>query len=247
MMANSHTPLGDRLIRCQSHPGAQTKLKDGRAWRIGAEDEVAWVNAGVTGGRSITAAVPSVSAAYATLAFPVGFELDRDDMRPAEDRFDDAVLSVLSAHTEPQPWWLAFLETGASDVVLDDAPRARVYGWNYVLVRASPHEARTWRSDDGRWFTALRELMFPADHSWLVSSLWDDAWACVGGSPDLRASDGTGTARWGGEDGSVGSRYVADKSARRDAPADPALAQTFAPARRQGWRHAIQEATYSPQ
>lgn len=27
--------------------------------------------------------------------------------------------------------------------------------------------------------------MFPADRSWLVSSLWDDAWAGVGGSDDL--------------------------------------------------------------
>lgn len=129
--------------------GPQTKLKDGRAWRIGAEDEVAWVNAGVTEGRSITAAVPSIFAAYATLAFPFGLELDRDDLRPAEDRFDDAVLSVLSAHTKRQPWWLGFLETGASDVVFDDAPRVRVYGWNYVLLRAGPHEAQTWRSDEG--------------------------------------------------------------------------------------------------
>ncbi len=163
----------------------QTKLKDDRAWRIGTEDEVAWINAGVTTGWSITAAIPSAFAAYATLAFPVDLEMDRADMRPAEDRFDDAVLSVLSAHTEPQPWWLGFLETGASDVVFDDAPRVHVYGWNYVLVQAGPHEARTWRSDEGRWFTALPELMFPADHSWLVSSLWDDAWACVGGSADL--------------------------------------------------------------
>jgi hypothetical protein len=165
--------------------GPQTKLKDGRAWRIGADDQVAWVNGGVTRGRSITAAVPSVFAAYATLAFPVGLELDRADMRPAEDRSDDALLSVLSAHTQPQPWWLGFLETGASDVVVDDAPRARVYGWNYVLAQAGPQEARTWRSDKGRWFTALPELMFPADHSWLVSSLWDHAWTCVGGSADL--------------------------------------------------------------
>jgi hypothetical protein len=162
-----------------------TELKDGRAWRIGAEDEVAWVNAGVIGGRSITAAVPSVFAAYASLVFPVDLELDRADMRPAEDRFDDAVLRVLSAHTKPQPWWLGFLETGASDVVLDDAPRVHVYGWKYILVGAGPHEARTWRSDEGRWFTALPELMFPADHGWLMSSLWDDAWACVGGSADL--------------------------------------------------------------
>jgi hypothetical protein len=39
-------------------------------------------------------------------------------------------------------------------------------------------------------------LMFPADRSWLFSSLWDDDWTCIGGSralvdvflahPDLR-------------------------------------------------------------
>jgi hypothetical protein len=163
----------------------QTQLKDGRAWRIGTEDEVAWVNAGVTRGRSIAAAVPSVFTAYATLAFPLDLNSSRDDQRSAEDRFDDAVLSVLAAHTDPQPWWLGFLETGGSDVVLHDAPRVHVYSWNYVLVQAGPHEARTWRSDEGRWFTAFPELMFPADHGWLVSSLWDDAWVCVGGSPDL--------------------------------------------------------------
>ena len=93
---------------------------------------------------------------------------------------------MLCAHTEAQPWWLGFLDTGASDVVFDDALRVRVYsGWNYVLVQAGPHEARTWRIDERRWFTALPELMFPADRSWLVSSLWDDAWAGVGGSAEL--------------------------------------------------------------
>lgn len=102
---------------------------------------------------------------------------------------------VLSAHTEPQPWWLGFLETGASDVVLDEAPRVHVYSnWPYVLVQAGPQEARNWRSDEGRWHTALPELMFPADRSWLLSSLWDDAWAGVGGSDDsdLCASHRTG-------------------------------------------------------
>ena len=78
------------------------------------------------------------------------------------------------------------LRYGASDVVLDGARRVRMYsGWSYVLVQAGPHEARTWRSDERRWFTALPELMFPADRSWLVSSLWDDAWAGVGGSAEL--------------------------------------------------------------
>jgi hypothetical protein len=162
-----------------------TRLKDGRSWRIGTENEVAWINAGVTPGLSITAAVPSTFDGYATVAFPLDPESDRDAMRPAEDRFDDALLRVLCAHTEPQPWWIGFLDTGASDVVLDDAPRVRVYsGWPYVLVQAGPHEARTWRSGM-RWFTALPELMFPADQSWLVSSLWDDAWGCVGASDEL--------------------------------------------------------------
>jgi hypothetical protein len=27
--------------------------------------------------------------------------------------------------------------------------------------------------------------MFPADRSWLVSSLWDDDWTCLGGSTEL--------------------------------------------------------------
>ena len=165
---------------------SQTARKDGRAWRIGTEDDVAWINAAVTAGTSITAAIPPVFAAYATLAFPLGLEVPRERLRRLEDRFDDTLLHVLSAHTEPQPWWLGFLETGASDVVLDTAPRVHVYSrWPYVLMQAGPREARNWRSDTGRWHTALPELMFPGDRSWLLSSLWDDAWACVGGSDDL--------------------------------------------------------------
>jgi hypothetical protein len=164
----------------------QTQIKDGRTWRIGADEEVAWINDGITVGLSITASIPPIFATYATLVFPLELDWSRDQARPAEARFDDALLRVLCAHTKPQPWWLGFLDTGASDVVLDDASRVRMYsGWNYVLAQAGPHEARTWRSDEGRWFTALPELMFPADRSWLVSSLWDDAWAGVGGSAEL--------------------------------------------------------------
>jgi hypothetical protein len=162
------------------------QIKDGRAWRTGTDEEVAWINDGVTRGLSITASIPPIFAAYATLAFPVELEAGRDRVRSAEDRFDDALLRVLSALTEPQPWWIGFLDTGATDVVFDDAPRVRVYsGWNYVLVQAGPHQARTWRSDTRRWFTALPELIFPAGRSWLLSSLWDDAWAGVGGSAEL--------------------------------------------------------------
>ncbi len=102
---------------------SQTARKDGSVWRIGTEDEVAWINAGWVGGRSITASIPPVFDAYATLAFPLGLEVSREVLRPREDRFDDTLLRVLSAHTEPQPWWLGFLETGGSDVVLNEAPR----------------------------------------------------------------------------------------------------------------------------
>jgi hypothetical protein len=47
------------------------------------------------------------------------------------------------------------------------------------------------------WRDVLPDLMFPADRSWLVSTLCDDDWACAGGPaslvdrflahPDLRA------------------------------------------------------------
>ena len=169
-----------------SETGRQTRIKDARTWALGVADDVAWINEGVNPGMSISASVPPIFAAYATLVFPLGLECSRDQMRPAEDRFDDALLRVLCAHTAPQPWWLGFLDTGATDVVLDDAPRVVIYsGWNYVLVQAGPREARTWRAEERRWFTALPELMFPADRSWLVSSLWDDAWAGVGGSDEL--------------------------------------------------------------
>jgi hypothetical protein len=29
--------------------------------------------------------------------------------------------------------------------------------------------------------------MFPEDHTWLVSTLWDDDWSCIGGSQALTA------------------------------------------------------------
>jgi hypothetical protein len=166
-------------------PEPRDQVKDGKAWLVGTDHEVGWINDGVRQGRSIAAAIPPVFASYATLTFPLEPLSDETARRVEDDRFDDAVLRVLCAHTDRQPWWLGFLDTGASDVVLDDAPRVLVYhGWRYVLVQAGPREARMWRSDR-RWFTALPELMFPADRSWLLSSLWDDAWACVGGSEDL--------------------------------------------------------------
>ena len=60
-------------------------------------------------------------------------------------------------------------------------------GWHYVLAEAGPQQAATWRrwGDWSFWKGALPNLMFPADRSWLVSTLWDDDWTCIGGPASL--------------------------------------------------------------
>jgi hypothetical protein len=52
---------------------------------------------------------------------------------------------------------------------------------------AGPEQAATWRQRDlpSFWKGALPNLMFPADRSWLVSTLWDDDWTCIGGPAGL--------------------------------------------------------------
>jgi hypothetical protein len=59
-----------------------------------------------------------------------------------------------------------------------------------VLVQAGPEQAGSWRPTAGwnNWkSTELPELIFPADRSWLVSTLWDDDWTCLGGPATLVA------------------------------------------------------------
>lgn len=55
--------------------------------------------------------------------------------------------------------------------------------WPYVLVEAGPEQAGAWREEC--WKGVLPDLMFPADHSWLFSTLWDDDWTCIGGTRGL--------------------------------------------------------------
>jgi hypothetical protein len=50
--------------------------------------------------------------------------------------------------------------------------------------------------------------MFPRDRSWLISTLWDDDWTCVGGSVGL-------------VDGLMGHPYLASLS-RRVTPGEDA-------------------------
>jgi hypothetical protein len=158
------------------------RAKDGSTWRIGTDAEVAWIEDGTSTGLAITAAIPPLFGAYATVVLPPGGE--------GQDRHDRAVLTLLSGQSPGQRWWLGYLDTGADDIVFPDAPTVTLYaGWHYVLVEAGPEQAATWRQHDlgSFWKGALPNLMFPADRSWLVSTLWDDDWTCIGGPARLVA------------------------------------------------------------
>lgn len=168
------------------------RAKDGRTWRIGTDAEVAWIQNDTSTGLAITAAIPPVFEAYATVVLPSGGE--------GQEKHDRAVLALLSDQSAGQPWWLGYLDTGTDDVVFPDAPMVTLYaGWHYVLVEAGPEQAATWRRTGLRsfWKGVLPNLIFPADRSWLVSTLWDDDWTCTGGAavlvdkflrhPDLQA------------------------------------------------------------
>ena len=85
-----------------------TRAKDGAAWRIGTEAEVAWIVGGTSVGRTITSAIPPVFEAYATVVLPPGGE---------QDDFDRAVLTLLTGQPASQPWWLGYLDTGSDDIV----------------------------------------------------------------------------------------------------------------------------------
>ena len=154
--------------------------RDGKTWRIGTDAEVAWITNGTSVDRTITSAIPPIFEAYATIVLPYRGE--------AQEVHDRAVLSVLSEYSAGQLWWLGYLDTGADDIVFPHAPKVTLYsGWHYVLAEAGPGQAATWRQFHLRsfWKGALPNFMFPADRSWLVSTLWDDDWTCIGGPAAL--------------------------------------------------------------
>jgi hypothetical protein len=129
---------------------------------------------------AITSAIPPVFEAYATVVLPRA--------GAGQDEHDRAMLALLSEESAGQPWWLGYLDTGADDIVFPDAPMITMYtGWHYVLVEAGPEQAAAWRTTDYRsfWKGSLPNVMFPADRSWLVSTLWDDDWTCIGGAASL--------------------------------------------------------------
>lgn len=156
------------------------RTTDETACQIGGSGEVSWIAANTRPGTTIATAIPPVFDAYATVTVPA----EDADKRAS----DEALLGLLRGQGPPQPWWLGYLETGVSVVVYPNAPRVLLYAdWPYVLVKAGPDQAATWRTNDDAtpWHSALPELMFPPDHSWLVSTLWDDDWRCIGGPTAL--------------------------------------------------------------
>jgi hypothetical protein len=154
--------------------------RDGAEWRIGTAEDVEWIATGTERTIAVTAAIPPVFAAYATFLVP--------DEPADRDTHDAALVRPLRERSGDQPWWLGYLETGADELVFPDAPRVMLYaGWPYVFVQAGPDQAMSWRSNHGlrSWRGALPDVIFPADHTWLVSHLWDDDWRCVGGPTEL--------------------------------------------------------------
>ena len=146
------------------------RARDGSTWRIGTDAEVAWIAEGTSTGRTITAAIPAVFEAYVTLPVPYGEEREKNDR---------TLLGLLAEQSPDQRWWLGYLDTGVDDIVFPDAPKVTPYaGWHYVLIEAGPEQAASWHPSDGRAYGTgdLPNLIFPADRSWLVSTLWDDDW-----------------------------------------------------------------------
>jgi hypothetical protein len=163
-----------------------TRITDahGHSWRLGSAEAVEWILAGTSPSLAITAAIPPVYDAYATIVQPDG----GDEL----ERHNRAMLALLEAASPGQRWWLGYLSTGPDDEVLpgrtiSSLPTTRLYvGWEYVLVEAGPRQAAAWhRSGSPQWGDELPDLMFPADRSWLMSRLWDDDWSCLGGSAGL--------------------------------------------------------------
>ncbi len=137
-------------------PRMAWRSKDGRAWRVGGNAEIAWIQENTECGLAITSAIPPLFEAYATL------ELPRSDGQKAapslqdRERHDAGILAVLSAHAMSEPWWLGFLDTGAADVVFDDVATVNLYAdWRCVLIEAGSEQAAGWRRDEQRWRSAL--------------------------------------------------------------------------------------------
>jgi hypothetical protein len=170
----------------------QARIKDGRSWRIGTAADVAWIERAVDFSTPALTQVPPGFAAYCRLELPDLRYARPDEAAAAQAAHDEAVVDVLRAASGSHSWWLGYLEYGTGvDLVFDDAPRASLFGWDFVLVQAGPEQALRWRSHSTRptaWKGDLPDLIFPTDRAWMLFTSWDDFWSAIGGSEDLIGS-----------------------------------------------------------
>ena len=57
-----------------------------------------------------------------------------------------------------------------------------------MFVEAGLEQAASWRThESGPYFHhgVIPDVMFPRDRAWVLSTLWDDTWRCLGGPTDL--------------------------------------------------------------
>jgi hypothetical protein len=158
-------------------PDAVPAVAPGAPDPPGGSPVVDWITRSTRRDRTVISAIPLGFVRYATVVVP------EDDA--AKTRADAALVEVLQAHTPEQPWWLGYLDTGVADLVDPDAPEGvgvRRIGPTCCCraVAACPDRAKQRRQHALAQRPA--ELVFPADRSWLVSTMWDDDWRCVGGT-----------------------------------------------------------------
>jgi hypothetical protein len=95
---------GDRDL-----PVRRVRDAHGHSWRIGTDAEVAWIARGTSPSLAITAAIPPVFGAYATVVLP--------DNGADRERHNRAMLTLLEEEPAGQRWWLGYLSGGADGVL----------------------------------------------------------------------------------------------------------------------------------
>ena len=102
--------LGTGVARCHyaaaMMPGREKEVwrtKDGRAWRVGLDAEIAWIGENTETGLGITSAIPPLFAAYATLELPGTGEHDPASWFEDPDRHAAGVLAVWASTRRHSP------------------------------------------------------------------------------------------------------------------------------------------------
>lgn len=161
---------------------SRSRVKSGWRWPLGSAADVAWIEGALDFSRPVVTEVPPVFAGYCRLDHP-------DNGAADQAMHDNAIVALLRNASSERPWWLGYLEYGIGIThVFADMPRTRLFGWDFLLIQADAEHALNWRlacAPDPDWKGALPDLMFHADHSWMIFTSWNDRWSGIGGSEEL--------------------------------------------------------------